>query len=109
MVHRELERRGFTPGVDFVYQRSLYGGRTERGGRVVDFHFLNLPLAIGVQGEYWHFAKGSAKQAQDRLAKAELAGRGITLIYIDDSDVIKNVRFYVAEALRFRDHSRLRR
>ena len=30
-----------------------------------------------------------------------------TLIFVDEDDITENARFFVSEALRFRDHSRL--
>ena len=105
---RELERRGLNQGIDFYFQSPIFGGRVERGGFVLDFLFLNPPgLAINIQGNYWHFGRGTATIARDRLLRAQLAGLGLTLIFIDESDILKDVRYFIGEALMFRDHSQL--
>jgi hypothetical protein len=110
LVYQELERRGYDHGVDFTYQSPLMGGRTIKGGVVVDFVFNNPPdLAIGVQGTFWHYEQGVEVKARDILAREQLAGLGMTLIFIDEDDVLEDVEHYVAEALRYRDHSRLGR
>ena len=109
-VLNELVRLGKTPGFDFTFQASILGGRLEKGGLIVDFLFNDPPgLAISVAGEYWHFERGFEVRAQDLIARQVLAGLGITLIFIEESHALEDVRYYVGEALRFRDHSRLSR
>lgn len=103
-----LERLGKQDGVDYTYQSKLLGGRQFKGGRVVDFIFENPPdLAINVQGLFYHYEKGSAVQQDDRTTRAILASLGTTLIFLDEDDVLENPRYYVREALAYRDHSRL--
>jgi hypothetical protein len=105
-----LRRLGLVPGVDFIYQSPLSGGRLAKGGLVIDFLFINPPnLAINVQGVYFHYELGVSVQARDIMARAQLAGDGVTLIFIDEDDLARDARFYVSEALGFRDHSRLGR
>ncbi len=43
-------------GIAFIYQYSISGGRSVRGGQVIDFlaYTVPLPTPIFVQGEYWH-------------------------------------------------------
>ena len=108
MVYRELIRRNLFPDLDFYFQSPLFGGRV-RGGYVIDFMFgPTYPgLAINVQGTYYHYEQGSGRLAQDELLRAQMAGMGITLIFIDEDDIMDNVRYYVGEALQYRDHSRL--
>lgn len=54
--------------LDFMFQFSIMGGRSIRGGQVIDFVVFN-PNAIPVfiQGEYWHNAK---KETEDMLKQA---------------------------------------
>ena len=80
----------------------------QRGGLVIDFIFVNPPdLAINVQGEYYHYEMGADIKARDLLARAMLAGDGITLIFIDEGDVYRDAIGYTRDALRYRDRSRL--
>ena len=62
-----LERLGIT----FIYQYSISGGRSVRGGQIVDFlaYTVPLPTPIFVQGEYWHGGTKSAT-SQFRVAAA---------------------------------------
>lgn len=104
LVFEELERRGLQSGVDYIYQSPLQGGRTQRGGVIVDFLFDNPPgLGISVLGVYFH----RDTQGADLMQRAQLAGLSITLIFIDEEDIYSDTRFYVGEALNYRDHSRL--
>ena len=107
LVQRELVRRGLVPGLDFVYQASILGGRQQRGGFLLDFLFRNPPnLAINVQGEYYHYSQ-TRTIVEDQLLRAIMAGRGVTLIFVDESAVIRDVRGIVGDALNFIDKSKL--
>ena len=102
---------GKTPGEDFTYQSPLMGGRLDKGGFIIDFMFTNPPdLGINVQRVYYHYQKypgGVESKARDVLARASMAGENITLIFIDDDDLMRDPRYYCREALSYRDHSRL--
>ena len=99
---------GLQPGEDFTYQSPLLGGRMDKGGVVLDFLFTNPPdLAVNVQGVYYHYEFGVEAQARDVMARASMAGQNLTLIFIDDDDLIRDPRYYCREALNYRDHSRL--
>ena len=99
---------GLEPGEDFTYQSPLMGGRMDKGGIILDFLFTNPPnLAVNVQGVYYHYQFGVEVKARDLMARASLAGQNITLIFIDDDDLMKDPRYYCREALRYKDHSRL--
>jgi len=93
---------------DFTYQSPLMGGRLDKGGSVVDFMFKNPPdLAINVQGNYYHYGMGVETKTRDILARVQLASLGIILIFIDEDMLEENATYYIQEALRYRDHSRL--
>ena len=99
---------GLQPGEDFTYQSPLLGGRMDKGGVVLDFLFTNPPdLAVNVQGVYYHYEFGVEAQARDVMARTSMAGQNLTLIFIDDDDLIRDPRYYCREALNYRDHSRL--
>ena len=99
---------GKEPGQDFTYQSPLLGGRLDKGGFIIDFMFTDPPdLAINVQGVYYHYEFGVEAKARDVMAKASLAGQNITLVFIDDDDLMRDPRYYCREALNYRDHSRL--
>ena len=99
---------GREPGQDFTYQSPLMGGRLDKGGVIIDFMFTNPPdLAINVQGVYYQYEFGVDAKARDVMARASLAGQNITLIFIDDDDLMSDPRYYCREALLYRDHSRL--
>jgi len=111
VVYTILVRLGYKPDVHFTFQSAQFGGRMERGGQIVDFFFDDPPgLAISVLGEYFHYTLRGGSRAHDLAERADLAGVGITLIFIDESDLMgPQARYFVEEALRFRDHSRLAR
>ena len=108
LTYESLQKAGKVPGQDFTYQSPLLGGRISKGGVVIDFDFNNPPdLAINVQGVYFHYQFGVETSARDRMARAQLAGEGKQLIFIDEDDLYNDTDYYVLEALRYKDHSRL--
>ena len=108
LTYESLQKAGKVPGQDFTYQSPLLGGRIQKGGVVIDFDFSNPPdLAINVQGVYFHYQFGVETSARDKMARAQLAGEGKQLIFIDEDDLYNDTDYYVLEALRYRDHSRL--
>lgn len=111
VVYNILVRLGYKDGVDFEFQSTQFGGRLDRGGQVVDFFFTNPPgLAVSVLGEYFHYQLRGGSRATDLAAREELALAGVTLIFIDESDLMgPRAAWFVEQALAFRDHSRLAR
>ena len=104
LVFQELVRRGKRPDIDFTFQVGFQGGRLQKGGMVLDFLFTDPPdLAINVQGTFFH----AGTQRQDAIVRAQMAGQGITVIFIDEEDILRDVRRVVGAALRYRDLSRL--
>lgn len=57
-------------GIEFIYQYSIAGGRSVRGGQVIDFYIYTspLPTPLFVQGEYWH---GGTKSAESQFKVLE--------------------------------------
>ena len=108
LCYNALIQIGVAPDVDFTFQTSLLGGRMDKGGLVVDFVIENPPdLAISVLGVYFHYKLGGGTRARDLMTREIMAQNGITLIFIDENDLMDNARHYVEEALQFRDHSAL--
>ena len=99
---------GKVPNEDFIYQSPSMGGRLDKGGAVLDFLFFNPPdLSVNIQGVYYHYEFGLEVSGRDKMARAQLAGQGITLIFIDDDDLMRDPEYYCREALQYRDHSRM--
>lgn len=85
------ERRHLQPGLEFDFQSSLFGGRLDKGGLVVDFllpfHLGPPGLVINVQGYNWHYASSSLRA--DALAdKVRLASQGHVVVYVLEDDVL---------------------
>lgn len=61
--------------IPYMFQFQLMGGRSTRGGIVLDFLALTDPLStpIDVRGDYWHQA---AQRVDDDLALAIMMSRG---------------------------------
>ncbi len=62
-------------GLDYKFQFSLRGGRTARGGIVLDFLVLTDPLStpLDIRGDYWHQPK---QRIEDDLGLALAMSRG---------------------------------
>lgn len=95
-------------GVEFTYQDPFLGGRKFLGGIVVDFLLYDPPnIAINPLGIFYHYQRGAATLARDIVQKVQLAGYGITEVFIDEPadysqwDVIGLVK----DALLGVDHS----
>ena len=107
VVFNQLLRFGLRPNQDFQFQARFAVCKIEKGGLVIDFLFNNPPgLAINVQGVYYHYEQGSVNIARDLIAREILAGEGISLIFLDEDDIMNNPTFYVREALNFKDYSK---
>uniref|UniRef100_A0A6M3IJ02 DUF559 domain-containing protein n=1 Tax=viral metagenome TaxID=1070528 RepID=A0A6M3IJ02_9ZZZZ len=102
LVYRELTRLK----VEFQYQSSQMGGRQERGGSVADFLITDLNLVLNVQSLYWHYGRPEARLA-DRIQKEQLEAMGLTVIYLDEDDLLRNARWYVEQALMGNDFSQV--
>ena len=102
LVYNELTKRK----IDFEYQSSQLGGRQVRGGAVIDFFIIDLNLGINIQSLYWHYQNWTAK-VNDALQREQLEAMGMTVVYIDETDVERNPSFYVGEALKGNDFSRM--
>lgn len=88
-VHRELTRRRLVDGIHFDFQSSMLGGRIDLGGAVVDFLFLDRPIALRVQGEFWHqpfSAMGQGVNDEDQKLQLEL--RGYTVLDLWESTIL---------------------
>jgi hypothetical protein len=108
VAYRAFERAGKVPGVDFTYQSPLQGGRMQKGGQVLDFLFHDPPdLAVNIQGVYYHYQFGIESSARDKMGREQMLGAGITVIFIDEDDIMADPDYYAQEALNYRDHSRL--
>tara|TARA_R100001129_G_scaffold174472_1_gene146787 strand:- start:314 stop:709 length:396 start_codon:yes stop_codon:yes gene_type:complete len=108
IAYTTFQSFGLEPGQDFTYQSKLMGGRLSKGGLILDFEFTNPPdLAVNIQGEYYHYEFGVEVKGSDVMARQLVAGNGITLIFIDESDILTDAEYYCREALRYRDHSRM--
>jgi len=105
IVHEALVRAGKEPGRDFSYQPRIQGRRPDRGVEV-DFTFREPPdLAMRVQESFYNHHSGIETRGMDILAKAQLAGQGITLIMLSHDKLIQDPDWVVGEALQYRDHS----
>ncbi len=62
-------------GLFFIFQYALEGGRTKRGGIVLDFLVLTDPLStpLDIRGDYWHQPK---QRIEDDLFLALAMSRG---------------------------------
>ena len=101
-IYNALKRLGIT----FEFQSSLLGGRQWLGGVVADFYLPENNLIISCLGLYWHYTQPD-RITKDKIQGIALETRGIKVIFIDEDDALRNALFYVSEALRGIDHSRL--
>lgn len=78
----------------FIGQRTEYGGRLVSGGAVIDFLVYDLagkPVALRVQGDYWHGPKFPQRQARDDEQFYRLTARGYLVVDLWESDIYEAV------------------
>lgn len=102
-AHLQLK---LVPGVDFDYQANEAGGRKLFGGIVLDFIEYDVPVAIPIQGVYWHYERGEAQLWRDAQVDVLVAKFGYIAVPIDADDALGDPVFYLTEARLGRDHSR---
>jgi hypothetical protein len=98
-AHLEM---GLKPQQDFIYLADSPGTDSIQ----VDFLELAIPVAIQVQGEFWHYEFFRRPRARDIQERATLEQRGYTVVWIDEGDAKADPVFFTQEALRGRDHSK---
>jgi len=84
-------------GVDFDYQSSFAGGRTQFGGFVIDFILPSRGLAFQPEGARWHLQQ-PLDRARLLLEQEILAGRGIRAIYLWERDLLQRPDYTLEEA-----------
>jgi hypothetical protein len=57
------------------------------------------------QSRFYHQEQGVVAVQRDRIARAQLAGQGINLIFIDEDDIKADPEAFVRDALRYIDRS----
>lgn len=107
MVMQSLIRIGLRPNVDFFYQSAMLGGNQQLGGIVADFVVVDPPIAIDVEGDYWHYGMGTSTLMLAKSQATQMAALGYTPIFIDADAVMADSDWIVREALAGHDHSQV--
>ena len=98
-VYRAIIRTGrLEEAGDFSYQSKQFGGRTVRGGAVVDFIIRSPHVGINVQSLYYH-NRTTGQRAHDAIQRASLEVSGLRVEYIQEEEAINSPDAAVAEAL----------
>ena len=72
-------------GIKFIYQYQVQGGRSVRGGQVVDFMVYDpFPIALQVFGEYWHSAQATSEDNLKLNILAQIFGREPLVLWGSD-------------------------
>ena len=87
-----VEEKKQRPGLDFIFQYPLLGGRTRFGGFILDFYFPRKSEGWRVQGERFHLAKPE-NRAKDFQAAVILSQRGIRVIDLWEDDLLSRAIF----------------
>lgn len=109
LAYMWLVRRGYEPGLDFIFQSYQMGGRQMPGGAVVDFEFPALRMVWRIQGEYWHIGN-PAVEARDEMQKLALMTEGYLVVDCYAQDVINRTDWVLSNAINgiqvrsLRDH-----
>lgn len=85
-------KKKMTNGIEFQWQYPFLGGRTIFGGFVLDFYFPAMRLAWFVQGLHFHYSQPEDR-GRDRMAVAQVANRGITVVQIFEDNLINQTQW----------------
>jgi very-short-patch-repair endonuclease len=91
IFYKALIQRGLMPGVDFDFQASELGGRSEFGGLVADFIFL-LPMVVVQVQSYWHNISLEI-ETRDETQQALLENLGYTVFYLWPETLLDEAAF----------------
>ena len=106
IVFKALVNAGKLPGKDFTYSPRTQGSRIPQGVEA-DFVFTNPPnLAMQVHESIYEHHTGTEIRGTDIMARAQLAGQGISLVFLDHALLLHDPEWLIKEALQYRDHSR---
>jgi hypothetical protein len=91
IIYKSLvEEYSLVPGIDFMFQSSLQGGRIETGGIVADFLFPIMRIVINPLGPTHYETMRMAKDEEQIMALAEM---GYTTYMIDEHIVYDETEF----------------
>ena len=98
-IYRAILRRGLREGIDFQYQRNVFGGRTRRGGAVPDFFIFVPRVGINIQGARFH-TPPIGNIAFDQMQRAAIEQTGIRMEFISEEEAKVRPDEAVAEAIQ---------
>lgn len=102
---------GLREDQDFAYLFTYGDGFINAYGPAqFDFYEYDLGVAIEIQGLFWHYEFGGrTKVLQDQERKARIESVGITLIFIDEDDALRDPIYFLRQARAGVDRSRVTR
>lgn len=100
-VYQELERRNFSPGVDFIFVPDRQGGVSRYGNAKIHFVIHDLRVAIRVQGFDWPNLPRQA-HTLDTLQAIIWTERGFFVADLLAQEVMENARRVTGLALEYR-------
>ena len=88
----------------FEYQKPFWGGHFARGGTVVDFVDTSpgqlRPIAIYIDGPYWHHMRNTGKALEDKLKRARLDRMGYNVkVVTTEAETPEGCRKWIKENL----------
>ena len=105
IAFQAIVRAGKEPNTDFSYRPGIQGSRMESDIEV-NFRFHNpSDLALQVQEPFYAHHSGIESKGRDIMAKAQLIGSGINLIFLEYDKLSQDPDWIISEALQYRDHS----
>lgn len=74
-------------GFDYIFQFSISGGRRLRGGAVIDFYVITVPLPTPIfcNGDYWH-SDPDTELFQETFVNQALAGSANPVVILWGKD-----------------------
>ena len=93
----------YVEGVDFQFQSSIFGGRVDKGGLVLDFLFPRLHLpegrVVNVDGFVWH-RYAIEDRANDVANDVRLIDQGFDIVHVAEEDVLKRLDYTMSQAVK---------
>ena len=71
----------------------------------MDFFYPDLRIGLQVQGEFWHNEFTGRPRVRDDQQRVLLESIGVTVVWVDEADALRDPVFYVESALQGLDLS----
>ena len=79
-------------GLEYLFQVWYWGGRTLRGGQILDFLVYPWRIPVQVFGDYWHKQQLSATDRYNLSRLASLFQREVVILWGGETNTVEDAK-----------------